>query len=121
METSKLLAILLASSLTFAAGGVAAKGSEKAQKPEKPGLTNAPSMILAREASEGPRGGACGGRAQPPLGHLAHHLDSTHYSQSGILMHVHSAGLLKDAGWVAPPSLSDPVRMNRNNLLGHHT
>jgi len=57
METSKLLAILLASSLTFAAGGVAAKGSEKAQKPEKLGLTSVPSMILAREASEGPRGG----------------------------------------------------------------
>ena len=43
------------------------------------------------------------------------HLQSTCKGQSGILMNVHSAELLKDAGWVAPPSLSNSVRMNSNN------
>jgi hypothetical protein len=34
---------------------------------------------------------------------------------------VHSAESLKDVGWVAPPSLSNSVRMNSNNVLAHQT
>jgi hypothetical protein len=34
---------------------------------------------------------------------------------------VHSAESLEDVGWVAPPSLSNSVRMNSNNVLAHQT
>jgi hypothetical protein len=49
------------------------------------------------------------------------HFLSTDEGESGILVDVHSAELLKDADWVAPSSLSDSVRMNSNNVLKHHT
>jgi hypothetical protein len=34
---------------------------------------------------------------------------------------VHSAELLSGWGWVAPSSLADSVRMDRNNVLKLHT
>src|SRR6185503_12347019 len=48
-------------------------------------------------------------------------VDSTLERQSGILVDVHSAESLRVLGWVAPPSLSNSARMNRNNLLNHHS
>jgi hypothetical protein len=57
----------------------------------------------------------------PMLDHVLHHFLSTREGESGILMGVHSAELLKGCGWVAPPSLSDSVRMDRNNVLKLHT
>jgi hypothetical protein len=63
----------------------------------------------------------CGGRRSKTLrNHVENHFESTGEGESGILVGVHSAELLKDAEWVAPSSLSNSVRMNRNNLLGHH-
>ena len=56
----------------------------------------------------------------PMLDHVLNHFLSTRKGESGILMGVHSAELLKGCGWVAPPSLSDSVRMDRNNVLKHH-
>src|SRR5688572_18257613 len=47
-------------------------------------------------------------------------LDSTCERESCILVNVHSAEPLRGLGWVAPPSFSDSVRMNSNNLLELH-
>ena len=58
---------------------------------------------------------------QLALGNVLNHFQSTGERESGILVDVHSAELLKDAEWVAPSSLSDSVRMNSNNVLKHHT
>ena len=55
---------------------------------------------------------------QPSFRDVLNHFESTSESQSGILMHVHSAGLLEMTGGLAIPSFSNPVRMNINNLLG---
>jgi hypothetical protein len=60
----------------------------------------------------------CGGCS---LQYVHHQFQSTSEGESGILVGIHSAELLWEAGWVAPPRLSDSVRMNRNNLLGHHS
>jgi len=46
---------------------------------------------------------------------------ATGEGESGILVDVHPAELLKDAEWVAPSSLSDSVRMDSNNVLKHHS
>ena len=53
--------------------------------------------------------------------HVVNHFQSTGEGESGILVDVHLAESLKGVGWVAPPSLSNSVRMNSNNLLKHHT
>jgi len=46
--------------------------------------------------------------------------DSTCQRESCILVNVHSAELLRGSGWVAPPSFSESVRMDSNNLLELH-
>ena len=48
------------------------------------------------------------------------HFKSTRKGESGILIGVHSAGILELTGGLAIPSFSNPVRMNTNNLLGLH-
>ena len=63
----------------------------------------------------------CGGERRAVLKNVVNHFESTGERESGILVNVHSAELLRGLGRVAPPSLSDSVRMNRNNLLKHHT
>ena len=63
--------------------------------------------------------GRCG-VSQLALEDVLDHFLSTRERESGILVNVHSAELLKDAEWVAPSSLSDSVRMNSNNVLKHH-
>ncbi len=57
---------------------------------------------------------------QASFGDVLNHFESTSEGQSGILMNVHSAGLLEMTGSLAIPSFSNPVRMNTNNLLGLH-
>ena len=52
---------------------------------------------------------------------VVNHFESTSEGESGILVNVHSAELPEKWVWFAPPSLSDSVRMNRNNLLDHHS
>jgi len=47
--------------------------------------------------------------------------ESTGERESGILVNVHSAELPERLLWFAPSSLSNSVRMNRNNLLDHHS
>jgi hypothetical protein len=63
------------------------------------------------------------GRAQrqPSFQNILHQFQSTGEGESGILVGVHSAELLWEVGRFTPPSLSDSVRMNRNNLLGRHS
>ena len=61
------------------------------------------------------------GVSELALENVLNHFQSTDERESGILVNVHSAELLKDAEWVAPSSLSDSVRMNSNNVLKHHT
>src|SRR5581483_9119347 len=45
--------------------------------------------------------------AQLAFEHVLDHFQSTRKGESGILVNVHPAELLKDAEWVAPSSLSD--------------
>jgi hypothetical protein len=78
-------------------------------------------LYLRRALAFGARLGRGRGRRQPSFNDALDHFDSTDERESCILVNVHSAELLKDAEWVAPSSLSDSVRMNRNNLLGHHS
>ena len=52
---------------------------------------------------------------------LLNQFDSTGERESCILVNVHSAELLRGLGWVAPPSFSDSVRMDSNNLLELHS
>ena len=59
-------------------------------------------------------------RTKVVFGQVTNHFESTGESESGILMGVHSAGLLEITGGLAIPSFSNPVRMNTNNLLGLH-
>ena len=61
------------------------------------------------------------GRREPWFNDASDHFDSTCEGESGILVNVHSAELPEKWVWFAPPSLSDSVRMNRNNLLDHHS
>jgi hypothetical protein len=69
-------------------------------------------------AAASPGGGGVG---QLALEDVLNHFESTRDGESGILVDVHSAESLKDVGWVAPPSLSNSVRMNSNNVLAHQT
>jgi hypothetical protein len=64
--------------------------------------------------------GGRGGTGELVLEHVLDHFPSTGEPESGILVDVHPAELLKDAEWVAPSSLSDSVRMDSNNVLKHH-
>ena len=65
--------------------------------------------------------GGSGGVGQFAFDHVLDHFQSTREGESGILVDVHPAELLKDAEWVAPSSLSDSVRMDSNNVLKHHS
>ena len=60
------------------------------------------------------------GKAHLSVNNVADHFQSTDKRESGILVDVHSAESLKGVGWVAPPSLSNSVRMNSNNVLELH-
>jgi len=64
-------------------------------------------------------GRGLGGR-QSSFNDALDHFESTSERESGILVNVHSAERLERLVWFAPSSLSNTVRMNRNNLLGHH-
>ncbi len=62
----------------------------------------------------------CGGLGQLTVEDVLNHFESTGERESGILVDVHSAESLRGVGWVAPPSLSNSVRMNSNNVLKLH-
>lgn len=48
------------------------------------------------------------------------HVQSTNKGKSSILIYVQLVWFLKEGGWVARSDFSNPVRMNKSNLLGHH-
>ena len=64
--------------------------------------------------------GGRGGVSQLAREQVLDHFQSTDDGESGILVDVHPAELLKDAEWVAPSSLSDSAWMNSNNVLKLH-
>jgi hypothetical protein len=74
---------------------------------------------LADDRHANPMSGR-GGQRQLAFEDGLNHFQSTGERESGILVNVHSAELLKDVGWVAPSSLSDSVRMNSNNVVKLH-
>ena len=63
----------------------------------------------------------CSVRAKPAFCNVFDQFHSTCKRQSGILMNVHSAELLRELAGVVTTSLPDSVRMNRNNLLELHS
>src|SRR6266568_4846672 len=62
-----------------------------------------------------------GARRKTVMNDVANQFQSTDDGESGILVNVHSAELPERLVWFAPSSLSNSVRMNRYNLLGHHS
>ena len=100
--------------------GAAARARRAVGQPRR-AVSQITRQPLAGGGRADPRLGCRLSGGQPALGYRFDHFHSTNKGQSGILMGVHSAGLLKDADWVAPSSLSDSVRMNSNNLLEHHS
>ena len=64
---------------------------------------------------------SCSRVGDTALGDVLDHFKSTRKGESGILMGVHSAGILELTGGLAIPSFSNPVRMDTNNLLSLHS
>ena len=113
------------STITKARSGTMARGlnlgrEDASHRPASPWARKRPSHFLAVGALTPCAAPAAAGRYLT-LDHVLNHFLLTRKGESGILMGVHSAELLSGCGWVAPPSLSDSVRMDRNNVLKLHT
>lgn len=112
--------------MASALAGAMARGDRKGRDE----ASASPPLALGQEAAqplahgrgrdaEGLRGLSC---AALSGNKLLDHFQSTAKGQSGMLMNVHPAGLLRILGVVVTSSFSNPVRMNHAyNLLKLHT
>src|SRR5690606_20109625 len=105
-------------------------GTDRARAPARPaGAIHQARLTFGQEAAEplarrgdaDPLLSAGQRRVEVLVEDASDELHSTGKGQSGILVGVHSAELLEGLGWVAPPSLPVSVRMNKNNVLEHHS